>query len=456
MKRIFVLTIIALVQCEVSMQGQVISVKADFSTVFPSVYKEKTKVVKGFGGYSLVYLDSLGSTSICVTPDFNYSYFIGSSLDKRQIPYNSTISDLYKNFYIWFGGKYGLTGEGMYGWIIPTVYPTIQQFHMFYLSEIDEVKEIAVANIGNTPPILRMFAIGATEPNRNRHIMELDVVVPGVSPTSPYQYATVNAGEYLDKIAIVDDYVVYTTRVINNGCTSANLRVMTTVNGLSDPLIDNRWQILQSPDETICGKVFVTYLEDRYFEVCYIKYLHDLNKYVLCLNRIKLDEMLIGVNTSTISQEIQVGSEESIQDIVYDPHEHVMVLLLEKEGDRSVFLHTEPNLTVNYYAVRLESAINECYYSIDTMATYTYNPARMYQAWGGTKCFEQRFATVGTISESCIPYEKINVKSVDPIKTNGIDDELPREVGKRNIWGQDQETEHFIFQSNCFLDEQSK
>ena len=453
MKRI-VLTIIILLQYVVSMQGQVISVKADFSSIYPSLYNDKTRVVKGPGAYSVIYLDSLGSTSFCLTPDFNYYNIISSSLDKRFIPYNSTIADMYKNLYIWFGGKYGCTGEGMYGWISPTYYPNSQPFHIFPLNEIDEVKEIVVANIGNTSPSLRMFAIGATDPNRNSHIIELDVAVPGVSPTSPYQYATVNADEYLDKIALVDDYVIYTTRDTSDGRTSVNLRIMTTVNGLSDTYIDCKWRLLLSTGEFICGKVFVTYLENRYFEVSYIKFLSNLNKYVLCLNRIKLDDMLIGVNTSTISQELLVGSEESIQDIVYDSQERVLVLLLDHGGNRSVFLHTEPRRNVNYYAVRLESAIYDCYYSIDTMASYTNNPARMYQAWGGTKCFEQRFATVGTISESCIPYEKINVKNVTPIKFYKKNDLLPREVGHRYIYGEDKNTETFGFQSNCFIDEQ--
>ena len=163
--------------------------------------------------------------------------------------------------------------------------------------------------------------------------------------------------------------------------------------------------------------------------------------------------MLFGITNTIISQEISIEKGVFIQDIVYDRVERVLIILMDNNLSNSVFLHTVPDKNYNYNVVRLESAINERYFSIDTMASYSNNPGRMYQAWGGTKCFEQRFATDGTIMGSCISDIKIESKHVDPIKIKSIDNPIPRRVGDRYHYWEQESLESNVIWSNCFENE---
>ena len=454
MKRIILVFSILLCSIPVS-YGQVISVKADAFPIFPNVHEEETKVLKYIGPFSMIYIDSLDSTFLCETRDFNYFNVNYSAFVKCPIPNNSKISDMYTPdfFYMWVCGKDGLSGKGLYSFLSPSnlsMYP--QTFSMFYLPDMHELKKMTVANIGTYPPDLRMFAIGTTEEENNRHILDLNVMGSGYYPTLPYDYATVDSTEYLDDLELVESYVVFATRDVGPKNINVNLRVMDIWNGLSNTDIDVKWRFVMPTDETIYGKVFVEYLEESCFEVCYIKY-SVKDGYVLCLHRINLVDMLFGITNTIISQEISIEKGVFIQDIVYDRVERVLIILMDNNLSNSVFLHTVPDKNYNYNVVRLESAINERYFSIDTMASYSNNPGRMYQAWGGTKCFEQRFATDGTIMGSCISDIKIESKHVDPIRIKSIDNPIPRKVGDRYHYWEQESLESNVIWSNCFENE---
>lgn len=453
MKRI-ILVISILLCCITVSYGQAISVKASVAPIFPNVHEEETKVLKFIGPFSMIYIDSLDSTFLCETRDFNYFNAIYSAFMKCPIPNNSKISDMYTpNYYtVWLCGKDGLSGKGLYAFLDPSnlsMYP--QTFSMYYLPDMHELNKLILANIGTYPFDLRMFAIGTTEIDHNRHILDLNVMGSGYSPTLPYNYATVGSNEYLDDLELVEAYVVFATRDVGPNSINVNLRVMDIWNGLSNTDIDTRWSFMMSADETVYGKVFVEDLGESYFEVCYIKY-SEKNGYVLCMHRINLVDMLFGINT-IISQEIPVKKGEFIQDIVYDRVERVLIFLMDNNMLNSTFIHTVPEKNYNYSAVRLDTPINDRYFSIDTMASYSSNPGRMYQAWGGTRCFEQKFATDGMIMESCIPYDEIKVNYVDPIKIEKITDPLTRNVGDRYFYFEQKSLESNVIWSNCFEDE---
>ena len=81
MKRIILVFSILLCSIPVS-YGQVISVKADAFPIFPNVHEEETKVLKYIGPFSMIYIDSLDSTFLCETRDFNYFNVIYSAFMK--------------------------------------------------------------------------------------------------------------------------------------------------------------------------------------------------------------------------------------------------------------------------------------------------------------------------------------------------------------------------------------
>ena len=451
MKRLlFIISI--LLQFTTSVYGQIISLKADVSPAFTTVYEDQTKVLKYVGPFTVLYFDSLGSRFMCELQDFNYYNSSYAIFNKWPIPFNLKISDMYTpNYnYVWFCGKIGNSGNGMYGWINPNFSLLYSQYMYAYsLSDMTELKKMTMANIGTNPPDLRMFAIGTTSPGHNTHILDLYHLS---NPSLPYNYATVNSNEYLDNLELVGDRVVFATRDIDPNNTYVNLRVMETTNGLSNSSIDTKWRFLLPTDVDIYGDVFLKYLENDWFEVCYIKYSFK-DGYVLCLHRIVLGDMLSGVNNTMICQEIPLEKGEFIQDLVYDRVERVLVLLMDKDNNHSVFLHTLPDNTVNYPVIRLESDIDDRYFSIDTLNSYSYCPARMYQAWGGIKCFEQRIGTGGSILNTCIHQNETKATSVDPIVIEGISNTLPRNVGSRTLY-QDNEKQNLSGTiSNCFIDE---
>ena len=246
--------------------------------------------------------------------------------------------------------------------------------------------------------------------------------------------------------------MVFTTRDIVSNFVYVNLRVLNILNGLSNSLIDAKWRFVLPANEAVYGNVYIEYLEEGCFEVCYIKYTYN-DEYVLCLHCINLNDMLAGVNNNIVSQEISIEKGEFIQDIVYDRVEKVLIVMMDKDEDHSVFLHTLPLANYSYPAIRLESAIYDRYFSIDTMASFIFNPGRKYQAWGGTKCFEQEFTTNGVVLESCIPFVEVKARCVDPIKIEKIDDPLDRNVGTRFLIWDHKETEVGAIFSNCIIEE---
>lgn len=127
--------------------------------------------------------------------------------------------------------------------------------------------------------------------------------------------------------------------------------------------------------------------------------------------------------------------------------------MLDKEENHSVFLHTVPKMNISYPVVRLESDEGDRYFSIDTMASYNFNPGRKYQAWGGTKCFVQEFTTNGEVPASCIPIKEVKAICVSPIKIVKIDDPLTRSVGTRNLMWEYNEPETGAVYSNCYIEE---
>ena len=436
-----------------SVYGQVISVKADVSPIFPHVYEEETKVLKYGGPYSILYFDSLDSTYMCEIRDYNYYNMLYSVLSKWGIPFNSKISDMYtsKNNYVWYCGKEYFWNHGMYGWMNPpnSFYPTTCIVKVCSLDDMDELKRMVIVKNGSNIPDFRMFAIGSTIRGHNTHVVDLND--PELFTTS-YNYATVDTSEYLDDLELVEDYVVFATRKVNSNNILVNLRVMDIWDGLASQSIDARWNLLLPSNELVYENVYVEYLGDRFFEVCYIKYSYN-DGYVLCLHRINMDDMLAGVNSSTISQEIAINKGEFIQDLVYDRVEGVLVIMLDKEDNHSVFLHTVPEMTMSYPVIRLESDEGDRYFSIDTMASYSNNPGRMYQAWGGTKCFVQGFSTDGVVSDSCIPFDEIKAICVSPVIIEGINDPLIRNIGTRSFFWENENTEINYIHSNCFIEE---
>lgn len=452
MKRI--LLIISVLSCSVtSVFGQLISVKADASPIFPHVFEEKTKVVKYVGPYSILYFDSLDTTYMCEIRDFNYYILNYTLMSRWRLPFQAKISDMYtpNNSYVWYGGKDFFGGNGIYGWMSPSnsFYPATSLVRACSLYDMDELKEIAVINNGSGIPDFRMFAIGSTLQDHNTHVIDLG---DPTLYTLSYNYATVNSYEYLDNLEIVEGHVVFTTRDIVSNSVYINLRVLDVLNGLSNSLIDAKWRFILPTNEDVYGNVYIEYLEEGCFEVCYIKYNYN-DGYVLCLHRINLDDMMAGVNNSIISQEISIKKGEFIQDIVYDSVEKVLIVMMDKDKNHSVFLHTVPKKTVNYPVIRLESDYGDRYFSIDTMASYSYSPGRMYQAWGGTKCFEQRFATEGLVLDSCIPFEEVKAICVDPVRIEEINDPLTRSVGTRSLNWDYKDTETGGVYSNCFIEE---
>jgi len=434
---------------------QVVSVKADVNATFPNVIEEKTRVLKYINQYSLVFIDSIDTTYLCRMKDFNYYNIINEPFFKVPVPLNCVISDM-KNPYatLWFCGKNVTCGHGMYGWTSPSVTtPNYNQsFYMIFLPDMVNLREFVLPNLSaQNTPYYRMFAIGESQNGTSNHLLQLDVMGSGVDPTASYQYATADSNEVLDNIALVGGYVVVSTREENPGNRYLNIRVSDVINGISNPGIDGKLRINLQPDETPVGRIFVTYLENDIFEVSYIKY-KDYHGYILCLHRITLSDLLSGINT-IICQEINVEKGEFIQDITYNSVEGVLFILLDKDDNHSVFLHTLPHNTFNYPVIRLESAINERYFSIDTMNTFIHNPGRMYQAWGGNKCFEQRYATSGTILGSCNQYNEIKAFYVPPIEINKIFDPLTRRVGNRSLYNYTRNWVYSMIYSSCFIDE---
>lgn len=312
---------------------------------------------------------------------------------------------------------------------------TLNPIYMFFYPDMDRIEKLTVDYDIANPNYRAVFAIGVTHPENSSmeqtHIMVLENSAMGIGEFGAYPFATPDIKEHIDDLALVDDYIVYATRDSRDDHSMVNLRLSKTSNILLSTEIDMQWQFVLGAGEVVYGKVFVIQLRNYFFEVCYVKYVPATNCYVLCLHRIFLYDLLNGIN-SAVSQEIPVERGELIQDITYELEKEVLVVLLDKDENSSVFLHTNPNKMTPYSTVRLETRALERYFSIDTVNHIYMGPNPMYQAWGGNRRFMQSFTTMGAIGPTCLDYSTVMALVVNPIKI--IQDKVPlvRDEGTRN------------------------
>ncbi len=262
----------------------------------------------------------------------------------------------------------------------------------------------------NDPYQRRMFAIGESYQSdiTQTYILELDVQGTSVSGFGPFNYAKMLDKETVDDVALVNEMVVFSTRDHNSTSSKVNLRISNVENMLTGSEIDVQWRLRLHSYESVCGRVFVTHLNDKDVCVSYIKYNDNTGEYYMCLNRINLDEIFDSYYRYPI-QEMLIPKGEEILDIKYDENKKVLVLLLDKENRQSVFIQALPYLTEAYGATRIETEEGERYFSIDTLQEYYPVFNHSYEAWGGNKCFIQSYADDGTVINSCYPFYKQDV-----------------------------------------------
>lgn len=409
---IFALTAISSVS-----SAQVYSEKSNVNSVIPNTVDYHTRVMDYKDNIALTYIDSMGNPFL--VNRYTYAY-LGLSpsllLDYLHLPSGLIISEMEKRSLTpWFSGS--LNGKGVYGrFTLSQIGSTSPNFyHILRLPDMSNVKSLEITPYIMLDPIhRRVFAIGETSFLLYRtHIIELEITGSNnIHETDPYLYGTPNSNEFFDDLKLIDDYVIYTTRDFRSDKNPVNLRMSQIENVLTGNQIDFQWQILFDSTESVYGKVFITRLDESIgpeFEVSYIKYNNKNDNYLLCMHKFNLADLLNGIFSTIVSQEIVISKGKEIVDIKYDNTHQVLLLLLNKNENQSFFIHASPYKKSNYAATQLKAPEGDVYYSIDTLMNLWTSPGRYYVAWGGNKTFTQQFLTGGTIQQTCLTPSEVFV-----------------------------------------------
>lgn len=454
MKNILIFIIAVISVKPFSLAQQVESVVTDINSTFPYNYEEKTRVMEHTNHTSVVFIDSLGSTYIVVGHDFNYANpaVPCAPFYKKELPTGLVISDMkHITNPFWFCGSEN--GYGIYGRLTLTSnYYSIYSMHIFSVLAVNNLKKFSIATNMSDSLHQRIFAIGeiSNQSTIQPCIVELDVQGQGYTGFEPYIYAKTDILEPIDDIDLVNNIVVVATRDMNAPSPIVTLRFSDIETMLTGVEIDYKWQFVLSSQDHVRGKVHIVNINNKFIEVCYTKFNDSSNRYTLCLHRINLNDLMNGITNSIISQEIDIDIGEEIFDITYDAQREVLILLLDKDNISSVFLHTLPNETLTYGAIRLASPNGDRFFSIDTVQHFYALADRMYEAWGGTKRFMQAYSYNGSIEKSCYLDTELRVSIVYPIKIKKLYEPLERFIGTRTYLSNQNPWEPLPVDRECY------
>ena len=386
--------------------AQISSLKYNISSSFPDVIESKTRVLEHSSHNSFVFIDTLDTTYICHNPDLyldpytNLFYFY-----KKRLPLKIEISDMENVFHsAWYCGS--INNEGVYGEIYwNSNYYITQRVHIFKLPEVNNLRKFTIATQMIDPQQRRLFAIGETYPSGKLQSYIMECETQGSQAFGTYNYAQMSDSEFVDDVALVEDNVVFATRDYRSRFSKVNLRISNVEQMLAGSEIDKQWRFQLEYYEHVYGRVFITHLNSTDIGVCYIKYNEKQDVYILCIHKININDLYSNI-TTFISQEIVIPKGEEILDIKFDDNKEVLIVLLDKDNIQSIFIHATPYNLLAPGFLCLESTDEERFFSLDTIQPHYLIPDRMYEAWGGNKCFIQRFTTDGEIQGSCFPYYK--------------------------------------------------
>ena len=429
--------------------AQVCGLSYSLSTTFPNVNESKTRVLENIMNRSLVFIDTLDTTYICLHRD----YWVGSgtSLDifyKKRLPQGMVISDMEDvHHYPWYCGS--LDGDGVYGSIIVgTNYYNQERVHAFRVPIVNNLSKFTMATNMVDPYQRRMFAIGETycSGQTKSYIMEFDVQGTGISGIDPFLYAQMSDYEHVDDVELVEDNVVFSTRDDHGEYTKASIRISRVEQMLAGSQIDRRWELQLQHNEDVLGKVFVTHLNDTDIGVCFVTYIN--NNYILHICRINIDNLYHGITTFD-SKKIIIPIGEEIMDIKYDSRARMLIVLLDKDNTHSVFVHINPYLTAPSVLTCIESKYMDRYFSIDTIAPLYFSTDCVYEAWGGEKGFVQGYSSNGLIQNSCyILFDR--VFEISYINLIPEDDPIRRETQFRSYEYENNPWEQTYGERQCF------
>ncbi len=453
---------IVLIAISFSSSAQYFSIKSNVSSYFPNTFEEHTRVMYYHDDYALTFIDSLGAPYIIARLPYVYLGLTPTLVHfKMPLPNRLVFSEMKKvNVTPWFCGSQN--GNGVYGRISTNIYNLFSPTNVTWakLSDMNNLKRHEYIRQMLDPYHRRVYAIGETNtPQYRTHIVELEILGINIHENDPYLYATAHEKEYFNDLKLIADHIIYTTRDDRRDNYPVNLRLSQIENVLAGTEIDTQWQFnLDTTMESVIGEVFITRLETGgpFFEVSYIKYNSRIDKYILCMHKIILDDLLNLVCNTIVSQELVIPKGEEILDIKCDETYQVLFVLMQKDDNRSVFYHTSPYKNNNYMAVRLESSAGEKYYSIDTLMASFFSTDPYYVAWGGNKTITQEFTTDGAIHQSCLSSSEEEVTIVEPIKITKKIDRLVRNVGRRDLFYEDHDWTYSLETRDCYLSDGTK
>ncbi len=356
------------------------------------------------------------------------------SSNKIPMPQDFVISD-FKKFRVVQGFIGSYQGVGMFGRIneFDILSPSLN-IHTYKLPAVDRLSRIA---IGLPPNKTKAYAIGETF-NQSAGVFQsflMEFYAEGVNSNAIYKYAPLACNlspgkqEFADDVITLNNYVIFATRYIRSGQKTISLRISDTTDVLSHSSIDFLWQLLTSSDEVLSGKLRLIPLDNNYFILAYIMFDGVISRYYLCVDRISLHDLLLGINNSIVSHKIMIEKDCSeLTDIIFEPDVRTLVILLN--GERSEFYHVDPYSNTDDNAYKLDY-LDGNLFSIDTIGDYMGLNGDRYFAMGEDDIFWQDISNGVVITNSCLPITKTKFLLHDSPRINIINEAINRYADNR-------------------------
>ncbi len=457
MKKIFIVLVVCCIALclKKDVQAQIWSTQAVFNPHSTTLIGDASRFGYYYNSWSNYYMRYNDSAYFCslvywAIPSTAYS-------NKVAFPPDFVITD-FKKFYSHQGFIGSLQNEGMYGLTLPysagIIPNSVQTFRMSAVNRLTRCAFIEGRDV-NQHPMVKAYAIGeidVTGASPQRCIMEFYSY--GDNVIDPYYYAPLaynpEKGEYekADDVIFIDNYVIFATRDSREkGHVPVNLRVTDTTGALTNGDIDCQRQFLIPDYYKLYSELRLVRLSgDDDFVLSYVAYDEHEKKYLLCIHKVYLVDVLNTYNTGSYC-EIEIKKEcNNLIDVIYEPDVSTLVYLLNGSG-KSFLYHVDPYSTTSPATSLIYPDGELC--SIDTMGFYLSYNANAYVAIGDSSFFFQDISNGVMIQRSCLQIGEHEIIFKTPPEFNKLYDPLIFGSGSKVYQHHFSESEYFFGRESC-------